>query len=267
MKDRFFEALHYFRHLFIGKWRHGVHSPLVYRLTSEVLRKDNTFPDFEKLEEIRKMLKCDTQTLQIKDLGAGSRYGNGKTRSVKHIAKTALAPRIQAQALYKLIHYFKPQSIIELGTSLGLTTMYLARGNREASVYTIEGSPEIASYAENLFIKNNEKTIISVTGSFDEKLPEILDKQPTWDCIYIDGNHSYEATMRYYAMVESKLHTNSIVILDDIHWSKDMYKAWLELIGKKEVSLSLDFFHFGVLIYQNRMTKEHFHLDGLLFPF
>ena len=202
----------------------------------------------------------DQTSLEVEDLGAGSRISKNNKRTIQSIAKNALAPASQAQAIFKIIEHFKPNNILELGTSLGLTTCYMAEANRKSIVYTIEGSKAIALKAQQLFDSRNLNNIKSLIGNFDDALPPLLNEMSTIDLAYIDGNHRYEATMRYVEMILNKCNQDSIIILDDIYWSKEMTKAWMELKSDVRFSISLDYYHFGVLFLQKRMTKEDFKL-------
>ena len=202
----------------------------------------------------------DQTSLEVEDLGAGSRISKNNKRTIQSIAKNALAPASQAQAIFKIIEHFKPNNILELGTSLGLTTCYMAEANRKSIVYTIEGSKAIALKAQQLFDSRNLNNIKSLIGNFDDVLPPLLNEMSTIDLAYIDGNHRYEATMRYVETILNKCNQDSIIILDDIYWSKEMTKAWMELKSDVRFSISLDYYHFGVLFLQKRMTKEDFKL-------
>jgi predicted O-methyltransferase YrrM len=240
--------------------RHGLHSPFVYHLNTRILNKNRNFSCFQELEKERKSLLQDSTALTVKDLGAGSRNSHNEKRTVKQIAKTALAPPKQAQGLFKIVEHFKPDCILELGTSLGLTTCYLAEANQQANIYTIEGSEIIAEKARSLFKSRELKNINSIIGNFDVILPELLPKIGKIDLAYLDGNHTYEATMRYIDLILPKCVDDSIIILDDIYWSKEMTKAWNELKADPRFSISLDYYHFGVLFLQKRMTKTDFKL-------
>ncbi|MFM1999398.1 MAG: hypothetical protein RL204_1345 [Bacteroidota bacterium] len=257
-------ALHEFKHFLLHKYlainRHGLHSPFVYDLNTKILNRKKHFACFDSLEENRKSLLANQTVIEVEDLGAGSRMGKANKRSIQSIAKNALAPASQAQAIFKLIEHFKPKNILELGTSLGLTTCYMAEANKKSIVYTIEGSKAIANKAQQLFDSRQLQNIKSIVGNFDEVLPSLLNEINTIDLAYLDGNHRYEATMRYVDLIVKKCNQDSILILDDIYWSKEMTQAWSELKSDKRFSISLDYYHFGVLFLQKRMTKEDFKL-------
>jgi predicted O-methyltransferase YrrM len=255
--DPFHEAYHYIRHLILSKKRHGVHSPLVFHLTDQVLDSSRHFGVFDELEKTRASLIRDEREIEVLDLGAGSRTSNGSRRKISDIAKVALAPPQQSQALFKLATHFQPQSILELGTSLGLTTMYLASANRNTQVTTVEGSPEIGRIAQENFDKYHFPRIQLIQNSFDAALENL---NPGFDWIYIDGNHRFEPTMRYFERCKELLSPDGILIMDDIYWSKEMTLAWEKASSDNRFNLVLDFYHFGILIRDNRKEKEYFRL-------
>jgi predicted O-methyltransferase YrrM len=212
------------------------------------------------LEQTRAELLANNSIIEVEDLGAGSRVSKNTKRSVKSIAKNALAPKYQAQALFKIVEHFKPKTVLELGTSLGLTTCYLAEANKKSTIYTIEGSSNIAQKANDTFRSRELQNIKLLVGNFDQVLPELFKEIENIDLAYIDGNHRYDATIRYVEWILEKCSDESIIILDDIYWSKEMTKAWQELKADSRFSISLDYYHFGVLFLQKRMTKEDFRL-------
>jgi predicted O-methyltransferase YrrM len=80
------------------------------------------------------------------------------------------------------------------------------------------------------------------------------------DMAYIDGNHSYEATMRYYHWIKQKCNHNSIIVLDDIYWSDGMKKAWSEIKEDEAVTYTIDTFDLGYVFFDNIMPKQHFKI-------
>jgi predicted O-methyltransferase YrrM len=173
---------------------HGMHSPFVFDFILQVLRNKSQFQPPEELEELRKTLLNDQSPVEVVDLGAGSRTKADSRRTVAQLAKAALKPPKYAQLLYRLVRHYKPRTMVELGTSLGLTTAYLSAANPEAQIFTIEGSPEIASKAVANFQKLGCENINLLEGNFDDRLPELLRTLDRVDLAYVDGNHRKEPT-------------------------------------------------------------------------
>ncbi len=227
----------------------------------ELIKNDYVFGDFESINSVRKMLRSDKSKLQIVDFGAGSRKMNSKDRTVAQICRYGIAPQKQAEFLYRLVNKFSPNTVVELGTSVGLTTLYLSRANSKSTIYTIEGCPNLFKFSKALFNTQKAKNITSLNGNFDLEFPKILSKIESLDLLYVDGNHTYESTINYFNMALAKKNPHSIFVFDDINWNEDMQKAWKEIYSNKEITLSLDFFYFGIVFFRKeQLNKEHFIL-------
>lgn len=227
----------------------------------ELIKNPYPYQDFEKLNSIRKKLLQNAESIDITDFGAGSKKLNSNTRKIKDIAKHGIAPKKQAEFLYRLINYFNPQTIIELGTSVGLSTLYLAKAKPSAKVYSLEGSETLVNFSNQLFKQQDCKNIELLSGNFNNTFPQLLNKITTVDFLYIDGNHAYEPTLSYFNLALEKINPQSIILIDDINWSDDMQKAWIEIKQNEKVTLSLDFFHFGIVFFRpENKQKEHFML-------
>jgi predicted O-methyltransferase YrrM len=164
-----------------------------------------------------------------------------------------------AQLLFRIVNCYQPQTILELGTSLGISTAYMAMANPQARMITAEGSAAIAAQAKRNFQSLQCNNIKQVTGNFDDTLPGILAANPQPDLAFIDGNHRYEPTVRYFNQLLPHLHTNSILIFDDIHWSKEMEQAWEAVKENQSVMLSIDLFFIGLVFFNDQFkVKQHF---------
>lgn len=255
------QIITYLNYRFTSFTEHDLHSPFLYTFYTELIKNDYPFQDFFELDKIRKRLLATNIKLNITDYGAGSKKLSSSTRQVNDITKHGIAQKKQAEFLYRLINYFRPDTIIELGTSLGLTTLYLAKPCTKSKVYTIEGSESLVEFSSALFNQQKLNNVQSIKGNFDHALPNLINSLKTVDCMYVDGNHSYEATMRYFEMALQKRSAHSIFIFDDIYWSEGMAKAWKEIYSHPEVTLSLDLFQMGIVFFRTEnKNKEHFVL-------
>lgn len=250
----------YLRHLRFAGNRHSVHSPFVFGLVEQALRKQAGTPSFRDIEALRKALLTDGRTIPVEDFGAGSHRHNGAERRVKDIASSALKPRRQAELLHRIVRWAKPENMLELGTSLGLTTLYLARGNAAGRVTTIEGAPAVHAMAKQHFTQLGPANITALCGSFNEQLPAALASMERLDLAFIDGHHAEQPTLDYFGQCLSKAHNGSVFILDDIHWSPGMESAWLEVQAHPRVSVTVDLFKFGLVFLRKEQAREHFRL-------
>ena len=209
------------------------------------------------IEKVRNGLLKNEKILKITDLGAGSKYTKARYRTVKSIAKTALSPQWQCKILNKLIQYFHCKTIVELGTSLGISAAYMAENLYAGTVYTLEGDANIANMAMQTFAALNLNNIKLVIGDFDITLPVILNNTGSVDFAFIDGNHKHKATLDYFNTLSDKSGKETVMVFDDIYWSKEMKKAWAEIKNDNRVKGSLDFYYFGVIFFNERYAGHY----------
>lgn len=260
MNQRIYQIKQYAKHLKQAKSKlgHGVHSPFVYELVEQVFNHDGQYYSFAKIEQLREQLLKDKTIIEIEDFGAGSTQTKDNKRRIASIANSALLKAEHSQLLFRLVNRFQPKNIIELGTSLGTTSAYLASACKNSQVYTFEGSPEVAKMAKRNLNHLNIKNIQLITGEFDKKLPKALELINTVDFAFIDGNHRYEPTIKYFELLLKKSTPDSVFIFDDIYWSEGMTKAWKEIIARPEVTVSIDLFRMGIIFFRKESLKQDF---------
>ena len=263
MYSAFQLAKKYFRYYFDahnGKG-HGVHSPFVFDFIIHVLNDKKRYDCYPKIESLRKQLIADTKTIEVEDFGAGSAVIPFKNRRIKDIANSSLKKKKYAQLLFRIAKHYRSQNLVELGTSFGISTCYLASANNQLKVTTFEGAHNIANIALNNFKKAGLKSIELIEGDFTKTLPTSIDKFNNIDLLFIDGNHRKKATLDYFDLFLKKSTTNSIFIFDDIHWSGEMEEAWKEIQEHEAVTLTIDLFFLGLVFFSKDFkAKQHFSI-------
>lgn len=238
---------------------HGVHSPFVFDFITQVLNDKRQFDCFRFIESTREDLKMNHAEINVPDFGAGSRMQLKTKRKISDIARSSLKPRKYSQLIFRMVHYYKPQTILELGTSLGITTSYLSFANPEARIITMEGAPEVAAVANKNFKKLNLSNIQIVVGNFDDTLPSAISSLSSAGFTFIDGNHRKQPTLNYFNRLIPKSSSSTILIFDDIHWSIEMEEAWEEIKQHPSVTLTIDLFFIGLVFFRpEHKIKEHF---------
>ena len=251
-------AKDYLLHRLKAKNRHGIHSPFVYRLVDTIIYDFNAKKVYTEVENIRNGLLADDRLISVTDLGAGSHVNNNQQKRVGDIAKNALKPPKLAQLLYRLAADVKPDSIIELGTCLGTTSLYLQMAAPQAKVYTLEGCPETAGIAKETFKKAGLNNIDLTVGNFDDTLPGVINGLDKLDFVFVDGNHQKDATLKYFEWCLPKVHENTLLIFDDIYWSEGMKEAWAEIKAHPQVTVTVDLFWIGLVFFKTGRSKEDF---------
>ena len=228
---------------------HGIHSPFVFDFIKNVLNDKCNYPCYSKIEERRKQLLKENTLIAVEDFGAGSAVIPFKTRKVKAIAASSLKQKKFAQLLYRIAKYYEPKNIVELGTSFGISTSYLANAYSNSAVYTMEGAASIAKIAQQTFHTLDLKNINLIKGNFENTLPELFNQLDYINLLFVDGNHRRDATLKYFCEALKKSNSSSIFIFDDIHWSIEMEEAWEEIKLNSTVTLTIDLFFIGIVFF------------------
>lgn len=244
---------------------HGVHSPFVFDFVMKCIYDKTNYPEYEVLKNYRKFLLENKNTIEVTDFGAGSRVFKSNNREIAKIAQTAGISQKNAELLFRIVRYFQPKTILEIGTSLGLATSALSSGNQNAEIISLEGCPNTMAITKEMFqnssFKFNAENIKFVNTKFEDYLSNCQLKTENWQLIYFDGNHSKKATLAYFEALLSTISNDSVWIFDDIHWSPDMEEAWESIKNHPEVSVTIDTFQWGIVFFRKEQNKEHFIIN------
>lgn len=252
----------YIQYLLHARNEHSLHSPFVFKLYRHILRPAQKEPFLPAVEELRVQLRKSRQLIDVIDLGAGSRLHSTRLRTVGEIARTSAKPVKYAQLLYRLAQYVQAKTIFDLGTSLGLTTAYLAQAVAPSGgkVVTFEGCPNTAMLAQQHLSQLVCNNVEPVVGDLNETLLKQLERVRQLDLVFFDANHRYAPTIQYFTACLSKIHNDSVFILDDIHWSVEMEQAWTDIKAHPGVTVTIDLFGVGLVFFRSEQPKQHFVL-------
>lgn len=250
-----------------------MHSPHVFTLITEVFNDDKEIPVYKVAEALRKKMLKDPRVLEVKDLGAGSVSGKHPIRSVASIAANAAKPPGLGQLLHRLVAFYEPALAIELGTSLGVTSTYLALALKEygGSLITVEGSPAIAAVARENLRDNDLDNVVIEEGNFDKVFPHLLANlrgpgtrplaKPDPLFVFIDGNHREHSTIKYFGHLLAVVRGDTVLVFDDIHWSPGMERAWDTIRNHPKVRCSIDLFFMGIVLFRPEFREpQHFDI-------
>lgn len=246
-------ALTYLRYRLQAKGIHRAHSPFLFTLFEEVFNEEKHYYVFDAIERERMRRWNDDRSIEVEDLGAGSRAMKGSSRSIASIAKHSAKRPKYARMLFRLIHHQDYTRVLELGTSLGLTTAYLAAAAKET--ISVEGSSSLAEEAKGTLERTKQFAQV-IHSSFDDYLKS-LDPRERFDLIFIDGHHEGEALLNYFTLLKPHLNDNGCFVIDDINWSADMQRAWQALIQDDAFELKLDLFELGLLFKREGMVPQY----------
>jgi predicted O-methyltransferase YrrM len=230
----------------------------VFDLVTKCFYDKKNYPEYAVLKNYRNSLLQNKNTIEVTDFGVGSRVFKSNTRAINQIAKNAGISSKRAELLFRIVNYFQPESILEIGTSLGLATSALSLGNKNAKIVTLEGCPNTIAIAKNQCKLQNLNNIEFVNTKFEDFLKNLKLETRNPKLIYFDGNHSKKATLEYFELLLPTITNDSVWIFDDIHWSSDMEEAWDIIKNHPKVTVTIDTFQWGIIFFRNEQKKEHF---------
>lgn len=234
---------------------HGIHSPYVFQLVNSVFYNKNEYYVFDEIEKLRNDLLNDKRTVFINDFGTGA----DRHSKVSAIARKSVQRKKHAQLLFRLVCHAQSRHILELGTSLGVTTAYLASASKCKCV-TLEGSPEIAKIAVENFRHLGLTNINLMEGDINKTLPTALKELDKVDFVFVDANHSSAAVLDYFDQCVGCLAQNAIMVFDDIYWSGDMEMAWNTIKSHPKVKSTIDIHQMGIVFFNADLSNKHYKI-------
>jgi predicted O-methyltransferase YrrM len=251
-----FHIFHFLKYsLFSGhKHGHGIHSPFVYELLTEVIEEEKLFYSYEEISLLREELEKNDNIIFVNDYGTGK----SKNQKISDIAKKSSIQTKHGELIFRLVNHFQPKTIVELGSSLGISTLYLGKPNSQATVYTIEGCPEKANLARKNFKNLKVNNIELITGKFEDVIPTLISPLKQIDFVYIDGNHKKKPTLAYFDLLVKKVDNDSVIIIHDIYCSKEMHEAWQIITKHPKVTATIDIFYMGIIFFRQEMQQQNF---------
>ncbi|MEI7662082.1 MAG: class I SAM-dependent methyltransferase [Bacteroidota bacterium] len=220
------------------------------------------YPQYRVINRLRKDLENVSRFIKRKDMGARRKDFPGDQRfvRVRDIVHRASVTQKKGELLFRLTKHYNPSAILELGTSLGISTIYFGLAAPECQIVTIEGCIDSANVAQENFDRTGLKHIHLITGCFEDRLELALKEMPAPDFVFFDGNHKKRPTLDYFEQCLQHIHPGTVFIFDDIHWSAGMEEAW-DLIRKHpKTVVTVDIYQMGFVFFKEGLSKEDFTL-------
>ena len=247
----------------------GVHSPYLFEWVRMVMSDKHAYRVWNDIERTRTKMLASKEVIEFVDYGSGKGLSGENARSerlVREIAKGSLAKAKYAQMLFRLVNWLGHQlrtdneglTIVELGTSLGVTTAYMAGVDTRDKVYTYEGCEAVAKIARDnwkaLGVSNIECRIGAITGDiFKDNLERV-------DVAFIDANHTYVDSLEYFDVLAGKVHEKSVIVVDDIYHSEEMERAWKEICEDERVTTTIDLYQMGLVFFDKHYWKRNYRM-------
>ncbi len=234
----------------------GVHSPYLFRFVRYVILENNPFYIYSKIEKHRHKLLTNNTIINKIDLGTGE----SQKLKVSNIASKSLCKPRNGQLLHRIVNYLDLNNLLELGTSFGISTAYISSSSNNKKCITLEGCENTAAIARQTFAELNLTNIEIITGDIDNTIHIALNKLSSVDFVFIDANHSFHATTKYFELILPKLSQKAIVVFDDIYWSKEMKQAWEKIKENEQVTSTIDLYHFGIAFLNPDLHKQNYKI-------
>ena len=250
----------YLKYLWNAKNEHSIHSPFVFEFYLDVIKNGQEIPDKAQIESLFEQLKKDERLIKIKDLGAGSKFGNHDQKKVSRIASTAVKSLKWSKIVAGIVKKYDYKRCLELGTSLGFTAAMMSKATPYGKVYSFEGCSNTLGIAKEVFSALHCKNVTPILGDIDQTLSHTLEQMDRVDFVFFDANHQCAPTLKYFRACLQKAHENSCFVFDDINWSADMKEAWSQIKQHEDVSISIDLFQMGIVFFRKKQPKQHYIL-------
>jgi predicted O-methyltransferase YrrM len=243
-----------------GAKGHGLHSPFVFEFNRKVLNSREDFPEYREIMEYRNNLLGSDELIEVDDRGAGSKYFDSNLRKAGDIVRKSGSSLSMGKLLFRLARFFEPVTIIEIGTSLGFGTFCLARGAAGSKVYSIEACTGQVTTARRELDRWGVANVELTGEPFSTGLPAVLGRTGRADMVYFDGDHRKDSLLWQFNQCLEKVSPDSVFIVGDTNWSAGMSEAWELLCINPAVTVSIDLFHCGLLLFRKGIAKQHFVL-------
>lgn len=260
MISQFIYATKYITYRLFAKHKkgHGIHSPFMFNLIKNVFNNKNIDTNLIKVFNLHKKYLKSKEILEYDEIGAGSLYKPANNKYIGLTIKRSSINKKYGKLIYDLVRYFNPTNILEIGTSVGISTAYISQAAPNSNFTTIEGIKEKINVAKKLTKELNQVNIKFIHGDFDDSLKNVVLNYDKLDFVFFDGNHTKQSTINYFNICLHKTHNETVFVFDDIHWSKEMEEAWKHITKHETVRLSVDLFSLGLIFFKKELSYEQY---------
>lgn len=234
---------------------YGVHSPFVYNLITKVIEEKHPFYSFKEIELLRKQLRFDDRYITYPDR---HHKGHLKKRKIGDIVEREAITSKRGALLFRLVNYFKSENILQLGPSIGLSTLYLTSYASGLKCIALENIPAFATIAQQLFDKAARNPVDLRVGDYKELLPSALSDMNKIDFVFF--NTLYEQSGNTYLFNEclKYIHNESVFVFDGIKANNKMRTFWKEICKNPEVTVTIDLYSLGIVFFNKKLHKRDY---------
>ncbi|HET8736490.1 MAG TPA: class I SAM-dependent methyltransferase [Pricia sp.] len=188
-------------------------------------------------------------------------FGSDRSAKVMYICKNAASSKKWCEFLYFLAKEIHPETILEIGTNLGISGCYLLesiKNSDSAKLVTLEGLPQLCEIAADQFAAIAPAAKYDIRqGLFDVTFPQLLKEEVSFNLFFIDGNHQKEPTIAYFKALKDTINSPAVFVFDDVNWSTEMQDAWEVIKNDSDVNFALDLYKQGIVIIDTHATAKN----------
>lgn len=239
-----------------AKTAYSSQSPFLFGWHKKVLKAKPPIDDLGWRMLVERLHATKQDTTEVLRTDHGATLYNNRLQTIGHIASSQVSSIDELAILFHSTQYVRPKSILELGTSLGFSAAALSLGFPSAKVETVEGDPAIAQWAKENHTLLDLDNIILHECTIADYLERKSLRGGQIDVLYMDGHHDGLATMTYFNNLLPFFSKKTVVIVDDILWSRDMHNAWEQLRKNPRVKASLAYERIGFLFFSEAFVQS-----------
>ena len=139
--------------------------------------------------------------------------------------------------LFRLVNYFRPASLIEVGEGNGDSIRYMREARTSMKSVCLKG-------------EDKEETL--------RRLKIELEKIKKLDFLHIAHTYYYKEV---FELSMPYLHAQSCVVVGNIYASKEREAWWNQLLTDERVRISFDLYDIGLLLFEEKRFKQNYKVN------
>lgn len=239
----------YLEYYFKAETKFNIHPPFLFNFIDFTFDQDRIFYAFDKIQEASEILKRNETHIPSEPF---SKNRQQDQFTVAELYKKSGHSVSEYECLYRMNLFLKSKNSLELGACTGMSGIAIALSNKSGKLTSIEGNQFLSSICNAMFDRFKLSNAQCIAIEFDSFLNTTSVQD--FDFVFLDGDHQYDSTIKYASKLLTITTDAAVLVLDDIHWSADMYRAWKDLIKHPAIQCSLETERWGIL-FKNKILS------------
>jgi len=161
---------------------------------------------------------------------------------------------------FRLTNFFRPDNILEIGTSWGISTLYLRLAGRQSEITVVEPLPEIHDFCREPFLPRLERRPISFGKNMLRFSWTIFRQTP--ETMYIVVNRLPKPYYRALPdLLAPVLDMHALLIIDGIRSNSEVKSWWEKLVKDERVRVTVDMKNVGLVCCDPKLNKQDYQVS------